>query len=136
MPENGELYHDGNMTSDTMMLTFTVNEQEAGKGWYITVYNKDNVLVESVFVKGSGSVETALPAGEYYIKDSSGSEWFGTDEQFGPDGYYETMVFEEVEGDKYLTVLDDGYAWEITINNTTGEGQGVGAEESGWNNRA
>ena len=89
-----------------------------------------------MFIRGSGSVETNLPGGEYYVKDSSGSEWYGVDEQFGPDGYYETMVFDQVEGDRYLTVLDEGYAWDITINNADGSGQEVGSEQVSWENRS
>lgn len=136
MPETGELFHDANMKSDNMMLNFIVNEEDAAKAWYITVYTKDNALVESLFIKGSGSVETNLPGGEYYVKDSSGTEWYGADEQFGADGYYETMVFDKVEGDRYLTVLDEGYIWDITINNADGSGQGVGSEKVSWEDRS
>lgn len=136
LPESGELYHDANMTSDKMKLIFTVNDESADKGMYISVFTKDNKLVETVFVKGSGSVETGLPGGEYYIKDSAGTEWYGEDEQFGPDGHYETMVFNEVENDRYLTVLEEGFQYAITINGTTGVGQGVDSEAGGWEDRA
>ena len=136
MPETGELFHDENMTSDNMILNFIVNEEDADKAYYITVYTKDNVLVESLFIKGSGSVETHIPGGEYYIKDSVGTEWYGTDEQFGPDGYYETMVFDEVEGDRHLTSLQEGYVWDITINNTEEVGRGIGSEQESWENRS
>lgn len=135
MPETGELFHDPNMTSDSMILNFVVNEEDASKGTYISVYTKDNKLVETVFIKGGGTVETWLPGGEYYIKDSTGTEWYGEDEQFGPNGYYESMVFNEVEGDPYLTALTEGYQWDITINATSDAGQGVGSEEGSWDNR-
>ena len=136
MPETGELFHDEGMWSDNMILAFNVNAQEENKGLYITVYTKDGSLVESVFVKGSGIVETKIPGGEYYIKDSSGTEWYGTDEQFGPSGHYENMVFNEVEGDPNLAALEEGYKWDITINSETADGQSVDSEESTWENRA
>ena len=136
MPETGELFHDEGMVSDNMILAFDVNAQDENKGVYITVYTKDGKLVESVFVKGPGTVETGIPGGEYYVKDSSGTEWYGEDEQFGPDGYYETMVFDEVEGDPTLRALEEGYQWTITINDSSGNGHGVGSEESTWENRA
>ena len=136
MPETGELFHDEGMTSGKMILAFNVNSQDENRGMYITVYTKDGKLVESVFVKGSGTVETGIPGGEYYVKDSSGIEWYGTDEQFGPDGYYENMVFNEVEGDSHLTVLEEGYRHDITINSATSDGQSVASEESSWENRA
>ena len=135
MPETGELYHADNMTSDNMILTFSVNEDNANKGMYITVYTKDKVLVESLFIKGAGAIDTNLPGGEYYVKDSTGTEWYGEDEQFGPDGHYESMVFDEVEGDRYLTALEEGYVWTITINTVSNDGQGVGSEENTWDNR-
>ena len=135
MPETGELYHNADMTSDNMMLNFVMDDADSGTGMYIAVYTKDHTLVETVFIKGAETVETWIPGGEYYIKDSSGKEWYGEDEQFGPDGLYETMVFDEVEGDPYLTVLDEGYAWDITLNTDGSEGQGVDSEETGWENR-
>ena len=138
MPGTGELFHDANMTSDNMILTFTVNDAEgvSDKGMYIAVYTKDKKLVESLFIKGVGTIETNIPGGEYYVKDSSGTEWYGEDEQFGPDGYYESMVFNEVEGDQYLTKLDEGYRWDITINAKDGSAQGVGSEQGSWENRS
>ncbi len=136
MPETGELFHDEAMTSDNMKLNFVVADSDANKGRYIVVLTKDKKPVESVFIKGAGTVETWLPGGEYYMKDSSGTEWYGVDEQFGPDGYYETMVFDEVEGDRYLTSLEEGYIWDITINSSETVGQGVGSEETNWNDRS
>ena len=136
MPETGELSHDENMRSDKMILVFNVNEENGDMGRYITVLTKDNKLVESLFVKGAGTVETGIPGGEYYVKASSGTEWFGVDEQFGPDGHYLNMVFNEVEGDPNLTTLNEGFRYDITINNVTGEGQGVASEETGWDKRA
>lgn len=134
MPETGELFHDDSMKSDNMVLAFTVNEQNENMGYYIAVYTKDNKLVETLFVKGTGTVETKIPGGEYYVKDSSGTAWYGEDEQFGADGHYETMVFNEVEGDPKITVLEEGYRSEITIN-ASGGGQQVGSEENSWENR-
>ncbi len=69
------------------------------------------------------------------MKDSSGTEWYGENEQFGPNGYYETMVFDEVEGAPNLTVLEDGYQYTITINGAHGVGQTVGSTEGSWDNR-
>ena len=135
MPETGELFHDEAFTSDNMMLNFHVKEENADKGYYITVSTKDGQLVETVFVRGTGDVETWIPSGEYYVKDSTGLTWYGTDEQFGPDGSYETMIFDKVEGDRYLTSLEEAYIWDITINNTEEVGDSVKSEESSWENR-
>ena len=132
MPETGELWHNENMVTDEMILEFAVNEDNADLGRYIAVYSQDKQLAATLFVKGGGTVSTGLPGGNYYIKDAKGTEWYGSDELFGSDGNYETMVFDEIEGDRYLTVLDAGYEWTITINTGSGEGQNVGSEEDEW----
>lgn len=46
------------------------------------------------------------------------------------------MVFDEVEGDRYLTKLEEGYRWDITINAESNTGQGVVSEETGWESRS
>ncbi len=135
MPESGELWHDDNLVSDNMQLVFTVYGDYDGVGYYIRVYTEDRALAETVFVRKGGTVETWLPGGNYYIKDGSGTEWYGENEQFGPDGAYENMVFNEVEGDAYLTVLDEGYSWTIGIEDSEGNGDGVEAEAIGWEDR-
>ena len=138
MPENGELFHDENLKSDKMILAFTVNETQSASdtAMYITVYTKDKQLVESLFIKGAGTIETRIPGGEYYVKDSSGTEWYGEEEQFGPNGHYESMVFNEAEGDRFLTQLEEGYKYEITINATDKSAQNVESEEGSWENRS
>lgn len=132
MPETGEYWHSSSMESDEMELVFTVNDNPSDLGLFIAVYTEDKELAEIVFFRGADSVETWLPGGNYYIKDASGYEWYGDIELFGADGYYETMVFEEFDGDPYLSAFDAGYAWEITINTSSTDGQGVSAEENDW----
>ncbi len=135
MPGTGVISRAENMASDEMELVFVVNAADESVGRFISVYTEDHVLAAELFILGSGSAEVGLPGGRYYVKDASGTEWYGADEQFGPDGYYENMVFDEVEGDRYLTVLDAGYVWTITINTSTTAGQGVGSERTGWEDR-
>lgn len=135
LPETSELWHNEEMVSDTMQLIFKVNASDEDLCHYIAVYSEENELAEKLFFRGSGTVETWLTAGNYYVWDASGREWYGEDEQFGPTGHYERMVFNEIDYDEYLTILDDGYAWTITLHTSTGDGQGVGSEETGWENR-
>ena len=42
------------------------------------------------------------------------------------------VIFNEVEDDKYLTTLDEGSEWKITINTSDNGGQGVESEETDW----
>lgn len=132
MPETGELWHDENMISDNMRLDFVANEEDENTGMYIVVYTKDNNLVEKVFIKGSGTVETWIPEGSYYIKDAFGTMWFGEKELFGKDGEYETMLFYEDDEDPYLVSLSKGNIWTITINSTNDLGDHVESEKNEW----
>ena len=97
------------------------------------VYTEDNVLASTMFVHGSGKASARLPGGNYRIRDAAGTEWYGEKETFGKNGSYEYMVFNEVPGDEYLTVLDAGYAWTISVSvsEATG-GTGVGSDETDW----
>ena len=132
MPETGELWHDKDMASDKMRLDFVVNEDDNAIGTYIAVYTEDNNLVETVFIQGSGTVETWIPGGTYCIKDASGTVWFGEKELFGKEGKYETMLFHENDDNPQLTALSEGYIWTITINSLDDKGGAIDTQENDW----
>ena len=132
MPETGELWHDENMISNNMRLDFVTNEEDENTGMYIVVYTKENELVEKIFIRGSGTVETWIPEGGYYIKDAFGTSWFGEKELFGKDGEYETMLFHEDEEDPYLVSLTKDKIWTITINSEKNTGDYVESEKNEW----
>ena len=132
VPETGEIWHDENMMSDEMKLVFVVNEENSEFYRYFDVYDKDKKLAVSIFVTGENTVETWLPGGDYYIKEASGTKWYGEKELFGAEGIYQTLVFNEDENDRYLTSLKGGYEWKITINSSSEEGQGVESEDCDW----
>ena len=132
-PSNGELWHNSNYYSNSMILSFQVNSYDDSIGRYFKVFAEDGTLAACLFVTGSGTVSTSLPGGTYKIMDATGDTWYGNEEAFGPDGYYEYMVFDEFEDDRYKTWLGDGYEWTISVNvsDTTG-GTGVGSESFDW----
>jgi hypothetical protein len=132
MPETGEIWHDESLESSEMELHLTVNGADDSVGRYFEVYTADHELAATGFVRGSGSISLLLAGGNYYIKDAQGTEWYGEAELFGRDGYYETMVFDEFEDDRYLTALSAGYEWEITINSGSSDGQTVSSEDTDW----
>ena len=115
-PSGGEMWHNTNYYSSQMSLSFKVNSYDEDLGRCFEVYTADNVLVSVLFLTGSGTVTTWLPGGVYKIKNASGSEWYGFADAFGRYGDYEFMEFDEDESNIYLTWLDAGYEWTITIN--------------------
>ena len=120
------------MKSDKMKLVFTVYEENPEMCRYFEVYDKDKKSVVSLFVAGENSVETWLPGGNYYIKEATGTKWYGEKELFGDEGTYETMIFNESEDDRYVTSLEEGYQWDIKINASEVNGQNVDSETSDW----
>lgn len=134
VPANGELWHNDSMYSQAMYLTFTVNSSNESESMYFEVYTEDGTLASTLFLTGSGSVTTSLPGGNYRIKDATGTNWYGMKDTFGRYGSYEFMEFYEFEDDEYLTALDSGYEWTITVNITEGSASGtdVGAYSTDW----
>lgn len=134
LPETGELWHNSEVIGQDMYLTFKVNSPDEARGMCFEVYTEDGTLAAVLFQKGSGSVTTKLPGGNYRIRDASGDTWYGRADSFGPEGSYEFMVFDEFEDDEYLTRLDSGYEWAISINMQGGgpDAAGVGSEQSSW----
>ena len=133
-PESGELWRNSEVYGQDMYLTFQVNSHDESEGMCFEVYTEDGTLAAVLFQTGSGSVTTKLPGGWYRIKDATGETWYGRKDAFGRYGSYEFMTFDEDDSDEYLTQLDSGYEWTITINVTEGnpDATGVGAQDSDW----
>ena len=130
-PANGELWHNNNVYGYDMILNFQVNSFDESEGMYFEVYTRDGTLASALFLTGSGTVTTYLPGGIYRIRDCTGDYWFGMKDAFGKDGSYEFMSFYELYEDEYLTVLDSGYEWTITINVTEGDPDAAGISSVG-----
>ena len=131
-PQNGELWHNGSLYSQSMYLTFVINDYDVNKGTCFEVLTDEGTPACLLFVNGNGSVTTSLPGGVYRIREASGSEWYGTREYFGREGSYEYLTFDEYEDDPYRTFLEGGYEWTISINASYGGESGVGTEYSDW----
>jgi hypothetical protein len=80
---------------------------------------------------GTGKAKTSLPAGTYIIKDGTGKNWYGEEEAFGSEGYYEIMTFgngqQEVQ-------LKKNYSPTITVNvqENNPDAEGVGSDWESW----
>ena len=133
-PATGELWHNDYYYSSEMSLTFDVNWGNEQEAHYYMVFDTDGTLASLLFVSGSGSATTFLPGGTYKIRSAVGDTWYGTKDAFGKLGFYEFLRFDEDESDPYLTYLDAGYGWTITINAAEYDpsSTNVGALDSSW----
>ncbi|SEA59893.1 hypothetical protein SAMN05216349_11856 [Oribacterium sp. KHPX15] len=132
VPETGELWHDKKKKSEETNLVIVVNEENPDTYRYYEVYDQNKKPVASLFVAGENTVETWLPEGYYYVKEATGTKWYGDKELFGAEGSYRTMVFNEIEDDRFLSLFEKGYQCEITINSSDSGGKGVESEVTDW----
>ncbi len=72
--------------------------------------------------------------GKYYsAKKAFESSQFGDWEERAAQCFQTAPETGEIfHDDKYLTSLDEGYEWKITINTSVDGGQGVESEETDW----
>ena len=131
-PETGELWHNKDMISEKMELEINVSfvdDEEEGR--YIMIYSEEGENAANIFIGGADAIVSKLPGGNYRMKSATGKEWYGIKDMFGKEGKYENLIFNEFEDDKYLTKLEEGFRWTITIN-TSNVGQTVDTEDVGW----
>ena len=99
------------------------------------MYTQSGKLTAVLFVTGSASATTHVPAGTYRIKDGTGYAWYGKTDAFGRNGYYEFMSFSDDPATMYDVQLSPG-SYELTVNVTEAneDAEGVGSSSSDWEN--
>ena len=132
-PENGEIWHNPDVPGSDVGLTITVNSYDESLGRCYHMYTQSGTLTAVLFITGSGSVTTYVPAGTYRIKDASGKAWYGKTDAFGREGYYEFLSFNDDPETRYDATLNPG-SYELTINVTESneDADGVGSTSSDW----
>ena len=133
-PQSGEIWRNPDIPGSDTSLTFKVHTSDESKGRCFKMFNLDDQVVAIAFVRGSESATVHVPAGTYHMMDGTGYEWYGSEETFGPMGYYEYLTFSEDPDTQYDAWLDYG-AYELEINATQlAEGaSSVGTSSVGWN---
>lgn len=117
-PGNHEFYHDGGFVSSSTDVVFDAGSSPLP--FYLRVYSGDT-LVSSVFVNPGSSTTIQLPEGDYVFKSASGDLWFGENDMFGAQGYYEILIF---DGMNESVHLDGNMVYTMTLH--TSEGGNVG----------
>ena len=111
-PKTGELYRNPDVKGSNTRLTVQFNS-DGETAMLVKLYTPDGVLARTMFIAGTGKATTSLPAGRYIIKDGAGVNWYGEEEAFGGEGYYEVMTFGDGEQE---VELPKNYASTITVN--------------------
>ena len=127
--QNGELWRDKSQWLVDTRITFDV-EQPDDSAIFLRIY-KDKEPMSYVFIGGTDKVTIGVPGnGTYMIMDGVGSDWFGPDDAFGPNGAYETMTFGKYEEETYY--FEARYEYTITINIKDAKGEDIGSDPVEW----
>lgn len=126
-PKNGEVYRNCDYSAKKTYLHLIINSQNAGRAALIKLYAENGDLVSCLFIGGAGEVTAKLPGGVYTVKMGVGESWFGVQDAFGKQGYYETMLF---DGGADSVTLKSGHEYTLTVNTSVSdpEADDVGAE--------
>lgn len=126
-PKNGEIYRNDDYPGKKTYLHIKIDSQDAGQAALIKIYAENGDHVSSLFIGGAGKVTAKIPGGTYTVKMGVGESWFGAEDAFGKEGYYETMLF---DGGADSVTLKPGYEYTLTINTSVSDpnADGVGSE--------
>lgn len=103
-PPNGDLI---NYTHEKAVVSFEITLPQTEEFYCIImkkVSNPDAIAV-SIFMNPKESYEFSVPIGTYDVYVASGTQWYGYDYLFGPDGTYGKLdsTFEFSQNDDYAT---------------------------------
>ena len=129
-PKTGVLYKNPDVKGSSTELTVKFNT-DADTAMLVKIYTEGGVLARTMFIGGTGKAKTSLPAGTYIIKDGTGKNWYGEEEAFGSEGYYEIMTFGD---DQQEVELKKNYSSTITVNvqEDNPDAEGVGSDWESW----
>lgn len=110
-PTNGEIYHNPSYYGSGTTLKIVAGKEE-GQAMLIKIMRGDT-LISALFLGNGNSITASLPAGTYTVKTGVGESWFGLNDAFGEEGYYETLIF---DNDRKEVTLENGYDYTLTLN--------------------
>ncbi len=114
-PKSGQTYRNPKYKAKHSTQIFKTPKD--GYCTFLKIYDlKNDALVSAVFIASGKSVTVKLPKGKYYINAAYGKVWFGPEERFGDDGYYEDKMTFTYKGKKTSTLmLKAGWKYTMTL---------------------
>lgn len=124
-PSSSVLYQNSDYKSSAVELKF---KNKGKKDNFIKLYNSDDTLVATVYVRDDSSATVHIPEGTYHINKAYGNTWFGEKDMFGDQGVYTKCKV----NDGFDFSLKSGFIY--TLSSDSGEGdpvtsQGVGSDK-------
>ena len=114
-PKTGQTYRNDAYKSKSCPIT--IKTPDDGLHSYLKFYSENGDLVCCMFIASGKSTRVSLPAGNYQIKEATGTNWFGEEEMFGLEGAsYYALTF----GDGAITTtLERNYIYTLTLRNAS-----------------
>lgn len=130
-PKNGQIYKNSAVKGGSTDLTVKVTA-DADRAMVVKVYTQDGQLARAMFIGGTGKATVNLAAGTYIIKDGTGKDWYGLEDAFGREGYYEIMTFGDGEEEVKLK-SNRIYTITVNVDKVDPNTDGVGSQYESWN---
>lgn len=114
-PKTGQTYRNDAHKSKSCPITVKTPDDDLNS--YLKFYSENGDLVCCMFIASGKSARVSLPAGNYQIKEATGTNWFGEEEMFGLEGAsYYALTF----GDgATTTTLKRNYIYTLTLRNAS-----------------
>ena len=84
LPQSGQVFIGSDLYCESQLTIVSSTTESC----YIKLKGTSGTDVFSFFVRAGDSVTVDVPAGYYYVYFSYGTDWYGTDELFGPNTTY------------------------------------------------
>ena len=125
-PSSGIMYKD---TSSSVSVT--IHDSSDGDDMYIKIYDADDNLIETVYIRDGGAVTAYFQSGKIRMAIAEGDPewWFGTNEAFGSHGLYERLL---LDGSNEYYNFPSGGAYDLRFKVSGGSGETVGSKPSNY----
>lgn len=103
-------------------------DSKDGLDMFVKIYNKNDVLMETLYIRDGATVTAKLPAGKYRLAIAYGDkgDWFGTKESFGSFGTYERLL---LNGSSEYYTFKKNYIYTLKFKVSNGN---VGSKGSSY----
>lgn len=129
IPGNKVLYR--NELYKGASLSITIITPNDGIYNYLKFYADNGDLMFTVFVKPNSNYNVQFPAGTFAVNMAAGTgAWYGEEDMFGDEGYYQRMSLGDNEGK--VTLRSGSYRLDLRTDKTTGstvDSEGIGRGE-------
>lgn len=125
-PETGFIIRNTQSTS----VSVTVRDTQDYEDLYIKVYDSNDDLVESLYIRDGSYATAYFPGGSYRMSVAwgDGDEWYGPEECFGPDGSYQRLL---LSGSSEYYSFPGGASFNLSFNASDGN---VGSKSTSYGN--